>query len=67
MFSSYGSVCKLGSESWYILLSGAIAICAMILPGISGSFILVILGAYKTLSDAIDSLDFKKIIHFWIN
>ena len=29
---------------WFILLSGAIAICAMILPGISGAFILVLLG-----------------------
>lgn len=31
---------------WFIFLSGAIAICAMILPGISGSFILLILGKY---------------------
>ncbi len=31
---------------WYIFLAGAIAICAMVLPGISGSFILLILGAY---------------------
>lgn len=48
----------------FLFIAGAIAICAMILPGISGSFILVILGAYKTLSDAIDSFDFKKIIIF---
>lgn len=48
----------------FLFLAGAIAICAMILPGISGSFILVILGAYKTLSDAIDGLDFKRIIIF---
>ena len=32
---------------WFIFLSGAIAICAMILPGISGSFILLILGKYQ--------------------
>ena len=32
---------------WFIFLSGALAICAMILPGISGSFILLILGKYK--------------------
>ena len=31
---------------WFILLSGAIAICAMILPGISGAFILLLLGKY---------------------
>lgn len=48
----------------FLCLAGAIAICAMILPGISGSFILVILGAYKTLSDAIHDFDFKRIALF---
>lgn len=38
---------------WYIVLSGAIAICAMILPGISGSFILVLLGSYQIVISAI--------------
>ena len=38
---------------WFIFLSGAIAICAMILPGISGSFILLILGKYKYIMGAI--------------
>lgn len=46
---------------WFLALAGGIAICAMILPGISGSFILVILGAYKTLSDALHDFDLKKI------
>lgn len=45
----------------FLFFAGALAICAMILPGISGSFILVILGAYKTLSDALSVFDFKKI------
>ncbi|KAB1069131.1 DUF368 domain-containing protein [Tamlana haliotis] len=49
---------------WYLFLAGAIAICAMILPGISGSFILIILGAYKTLSDAFHELDIKRILIF---
>lgn len=49
---------------WFLFLAGSIAICAMILPGISGSFILIILGAYKTLSDAIHDIDLKKIIIF---
>jgi len=49
---------------FFLFFAGAIAICAMILPGISGSFILVILGAYKTLSDAIDSFNFNKIVIF---
>ncbi|MDI9246834.1 DUF368 domain-containing protein [Marinobacter sp. CHS3-4] len=37
--------------------AGALAICAMILPGISGSFILVILGMYAPVLDAIKALD----------
>ena len=41
---------------WFIFLSGAIAICAMILPGISGSFILLILGKYKFIMEAITGL-----------
>ncbi|MDF1673668.1 MAG: DUF368 domain-containing protein [Vicingaceae bacterium] len=38
---------------WYVFLSGAIAICAMILPGISGSFILLLLGSYEMVLGAI--------------
>ncbi len=49
---------------FFLFLSAAIAICAMILPGISGAFILVLLGAYKTLSTAFDELDIKRIIIF---
>jgi putative membrane protein len=48
----------------FLFFAGSLAICAMILPGISGSFILVILGAYKTLSDAIHDIDLKKIALF---
>jgi putative membrane protein len=49
---------------FFLFFAGAIAICAMILPGISGSFILVVLGAYTTLSQAISDLDFKRITVF---
>ena len=42
----------------FIFLCGVIAICAMILPGISGSFILVLLGKYFYIMDAINTLDF---------
>ena len=41
---------------WFIFLSGAIAICAMILPGISGSFILLILGKYEYIMGSISNL-----------
>lgn len=41
----------------FIFASGAIAICAMILPGISGSFILLILGKYQTVLQAVHDRD----------
>ncbi|WP_055435533.1 DUF368 domain-containing protein [Lacinutrix algicola] len=40
----------------YLLFCGAIAIIAMILPGISGAFILLILGAYQTAINTVDDL-----------
>ncbi|TXZ08750.1 DUF368 domain-containing protein [Vibrio mimicus] len=39
-----------------VLLSGAIAICAMILPGISGSFILLLIGMYAPVLGAVKTL-----------
>ncbi len=51
---------------WFIFLSGAIAICAMILPGISGSFILLILGKYTYIINAIKELDIITIVVFAI-
>jgi len=48
-------------SSGYVFLSGALAICAMILPGISGSYILLLLGMYKPVLDAIHNKDFKII------
>ena len=50
----------------HILVSGIIAASAMILPGISGSLILVILGVYKTLIDALDNLEIEIISSFLI-
>jgi len=41
---------------WFIFLSGALAICAMILPGISGSFILLLLGKYQFILNALNEL-----------
>jgi putative membrane protein len=43
---------------WAYLLAGAIAICAMILPGVSGSFLLVIMGMYAPLLAAVTDRDF---------
>lgn len=42
---------------WFLFMSGAIAICAMILPGISGAFILVLLGKYHYVLEAVNNRD----------
>lgn len=49
------------SSLLFMFLAGAIAICAMILPGISGAFILVLLGAYKPILAAVNDRDLKTI------
>ena len=49
---------------FFIFLCGAIAICAMILPGISGSFILVLLGKYFYIMSAVKSLDIVVMLVF---
>ena len=46
---------------WVFALAGAIAICAMILPGISGSFILVMLGMYTEVLGAVNDRDFASL------
>lgn len=45
-------------ELWYVFLCGAVAICAMILPGISGAFILLIMGKYHDITGII-----KDVLH----
>lgn len=45
---------EFGQSNWFLFIAGAIAICAMILPGISGSFILLLLGAYETVLGAVN-------------
>lgn len=42
---------------FFLFISGALAICALILPGISGAFILVLLGSYVTVLKAIETFD----------
>lgn len=51
---------------WFIFLSGAIAICAMILPGISGSFILLLLGKYAFVMTAVTELNIPVLAVFAI-
>lgn len=53
------------NTTWlFIFISGAIAICAMILPGISGSFILVLLGMYKFILSAVGDLNIPVLLVF---
>ncbi len=48
----------------FVFLSGVIAICAMILPGISGSFILLLLGMYHFILHAVKDLKISIIVVF---
>ncbi len=50
--------------AWFIFLSGAIGVCAMILPGISGSFILLVLGKYEFIIAAVSNRDFATLLIF---
>lgn len=38
---------------WFVFIAGAISICAMILPGLSGAFVLLVLGKYAYIVDAL--------------
>ena len=62
-------VCTLSPTStpedlWFIFICGAIAICTMILPGISGSFILVIFGKYDYIMSAVSELNIPVLVVF---
>ena len=52
------------NDYWFTFVAGAIAICAMILPGISGSFILLILGQYERILQAVLDKDILTLALF---
>ena len=52
------------NDWWFVMLSGAIAICAMILPGISGAFILLLLGKYQYIMHAVGEFNIPVIVVF---
>lgn len=54
------------NDWWFVMLSGAIAICAMILPGISGAFILLLLGKYMFIMEAVTQLNIGVLVVFAI-
>lgn len=51
-------------DLWFIFLCGALAICAMILPGISGAFILLLIGKYQYMIQALIGLNLPVILVF---
>jgi putative membrane protein len=50
--------------TWYLVLSGAIGICALVLPGVSGAFLLVLLGQYERVLGAIARFDLAVLTPF---
>ena len=50
---------------WFIFLCGAVAVCTMILPGISGSFVLVIFSKYDFIMNAVAELDVPVLLVFF--
>ena len=59
-----GKPMQLEVDNITLFFSGALAICAMILPGISGSFILLLLGVYPTVLAAIKGFDIQALLFF---
>ncbi|HRW62764.1 MAG TPA: DUF368 domain-containing protein [Bacteroidales bacterium] len=48
---------------WYLIICGVVAICSMILPGLSGSFVLILLGNYElVMIQAVSNFDFHILI-----
>ena len=55
-----------GTESYKFVLAGMVAVCAMILPGISGSFLLVVMGKYQQVFGAVHEREFGIIALFGV-
>lgn len=52
------------NDLWFIFVCGAVAICTMILPGVSGSFVLLIFGKYDYIMNAISDFDLPILLVF---
>ncbi|WP_188149646.1 DUF368 domain-containing protein [Teredinibacter waterburyi] len=61
---SISSPTQLAGDWWMLFLGGFVAICAMILPGISGSFILLLVGLYPVFLQAISDLNLIALASF---
>lgn len=63
-YISIASPAETPTAYWFIFIAGAVAICAMILPGISGAFILLLFGKYEYVLNAVTNFDIGIIIVF---
>ena len=61
---SLAAPAQLPGTWWILFLGGFVAICAMVLPGISGSFILLLVGLYPVFLNAINTLDLVALASF---
>lgn len=57
---------QLPTDWWMIAIAGSIAICAMILPGVSGSFLLLLMGVYPVVLRALTEFDWVLLGSFVI-
>ncbi len=63
LFIAFGTPAKENSNFIYLLICGAVATCSMILPGLSGSFVLVLMGNYQLIMiDAVNDLNLKILL-----
>lgn len=60
---AFGTPANENSNVLYLIICGAVATCSMILPGLSGSFVLVLMGNYQLIMiDAVNDLNLKILI-----
>ena len=51
---------------WFLLIAGAVSVCGMILPGISGSFLLVLMVKYEDLMNSISTLNKTRLLLYGV-
>lgn len=63
LFIAFATPAQQNNNFLYLVICGAVATCSMILPGLSGSFVLVLMGNYQlVMIDAVNDLDFSVLI-----
>lgn len=63
LFIAFGTPAQENSNVIYLIICGAVATCSMILPGLSGSFVLVLMGNYQLIMiDAVNDMNLKILL-----